>query len=130
MGTIKTKLSLQSSGSSTTTSAGFALNFADTLAIEQPVVNLASGTVANSSDIDTIVASSATDVTYVYIKYVSAGGGSPVLVLSTVAGTQNFSDLTIGEALFIPIKGAVGLRVTSSDSNSITYEYGYWTKNV
>ena len=51
------------------------------------------------------------------------------MVISTVAGTQNFCDLTIGECVFLPVKGSVGLRVTSSDTNTITYEYGYWTKS-
>ena len=38
-------------------------------------------------------------------------------------------DISEGEAIFIPVKGAVGFRVTSSDANAITYEYGYWTKS-
>tara|TARA_Y100000992_G_scaffold107416_1_gene69964 strand:+ start:707 stop:1099 length:393 start_codon:yes stop_codon:yes gene_type:complete len=130
MGIIKSKLSLFSTGSSTTTTGGFSISVADSLAIEAPVVNLASGNVTSSSGPDVIIGSGVSDVTYVYIKYKTAAAGSPVLVLSTVTGTQNFSDLTAGEAIFIPVKGGVGLRVTSSDTNAITYEYGYWTKNV
>lgn len=130
MGTIKQRFTLTSSGSSTTTSSGFTVNFADSLAIEQPVVNMASGTVTSSTGPDTLISNSVSDSTYIYIKYVSASAGTPVMVLSTVAGTQNFSDMTVGEAIFLPLKGATGIRVTSSDTNAIRYEYGYWTKNV
>lgn len=68
------------------------------------------------------------DTTYVYIKYVSKDGGTPVLVLSTAENTQDFVDLAEGEAIFLPVKGAKGIRVTSSTTDEISYEYGYWTK--
>ena len=128
MGIIKQRFGLNSAGSTDTTQSGFTINFADDLSIEHPLVNLASGNVTSSSGPDVIVPSTMTDVRYVYIKYVSAAGGTPTMVLSTAAGTQNFSDLTVGEAIFLPVKGSVGIRVTSSDTNSIRYEYGYWTK--
>lgn len=130
MGTIKQRFTLTSAGSTTTTSAGFTVNFNDSLPIEQPVVNMASGTVTSSTGPDTLISNSVSGVTYVYIKYVSAAAGTPTMIVSTVAGTQNFSDMTIGEAIFIPLKGATGIRVTSSDTNAIRYEYGYWTKDV
>ena len=129
MGTIKQRFNLQSAGSNTTTSTGFNLSFADTLSIEQPVVNIASSNVTSTSGPDTIIAAAVTDITYVYIKYVSANAGTPTMVVSTATGTQNFADLTVGEAIFLPVKGSVGIRVTSSDTNQINYEYGYWTKN-
>jgi len=129
MGTIKTKMTLLSKGSSTTTTGGFSIAHNDSLSIEAPVINLASGSVTSTSGPDVIVASSVTDVTYVYIKYVSKAGGTPVMVVSTVAGTQNVMDLAEGEAILIPLKGSVGIRVTSSDTNAITYEYGYWTQS-
>lgn len=128
MGIIKQRFGLNSAGSTDTTQSGFTINFSDDLSIEHPLVNLASGNVTSSSGPDVIVPNTVSDVRYVYIKYVSAAGGTPTMVLSTVAGTQNFSDLTVGEAIFLPVKGGVGIRVTSSDTNSIRYEYGYWTK--
>ena len=128
MGIIKQRFGLNSAGSTDTTQSGFTINFVDDLSIEHPLVNLASGNVTSSSGPDVIVPNTVTDVRYVYIKYVSAAGGTPTMVLSTAAGTQNFSDLTVGEAIFLPVKGSVGIRVTSSDTNSIRYEYGYWTK--
>lgn len=130
MGTIKQRFTLNSAGSTDTTSSGFTVNFSDSLPIEQPVINLASGTVTSSTGPDTLIASSVTDVRYVYIKYVSAASGTPTMVVSTAAGTQNFSDLTVGEAIFFPLKGSVGVRVTSSSTDEIRYEYGYWTKDV
>lgn len=128
MGTLNTKLTLTAAGSGTTTTAGFSISASDALGITAPVVNLASGSVTNSGH-DILVPTSASSVTYLYVKYKTKAGGTPVLVASTVSGTQNVMDLAEGEAIFIPVKGAVGLRVTSSDSNSITYEYGYWTKS-
>ena len=128
MGIIKQRFGLNSAGSTDTTQSGFTINFSDDLSIEHPLVNLASGNVTSSSGPDVIVPNTVSDVRYVYIKYVSAAGGTPTMVLSTVAGTQNFSDLTVGEAIVLPVKGGVGIRVTSSDTNSIRYEYGYWTK--
>ena len=83
----------------------------------------------NNSGHDILVPTSASAVTYLYVKYKAKAGGTPTLVASTVSGTQNVMDLTEGEAIFIPVKGAVGFRVTSSDANAITYEYGYWTKS-
>ena len=130
MGTIKQRFNLQSAGSTTTTSTRFNISFADSLAIEQPVVNIASANVTSATGPDTIIGSGVSDITYVYIKYVSANAGTPTLVVSTVTNTQNFADLTVGEALFLPVKGSIGLRVTSSDTNQINYEYGYWTKDV
>lgn len=128
MGTIRSKLTLVAAGSTTTTTAGFNISCSDNLSITAPVVNLASGSVTNSGH-DILVPTSASSVTYLYLKYSSKAGGTPVLVISTVSGTQNVMDLAEGEAIFIPVKGAVGLRVTSTDSNAITYEYGYWTKS-
>ena len=128
MGTIKSKLSLVAAGSSTTTSSGFSISCTDSLGIAAPVVNLASGSVTNSGH-DILVPTSASSITYLYVKYVSKAGGTPTLVASTVSGTQNVMDISEGEAIFVPIKGTVGLRVTSTDSNAITYEYGYWTKS-
>jgi len=122
-------LNLVSQGSATTTTAGFSISVADSLAIEAPVVNLASGTVTSAAN-DTLIASSVSDVTYLYLKYVSQAAGTPTLVVSTVTNTQDVMDLTIGEAIFIPVKGSIGIRVTSSDANAINYEYGYWTKDV
>ena len=53
MGTIKTKLSLMSQGSATTTASGFSVSISDSLSIETPLVNLASGSVTNSGGSDT-----------------------------------------------------------------------------
>jgi hypothetical protein len=128
MGNIKSRLSLTSTGSSTTTTAGFGISVTDSLTIEAPVVNLASGTVTSSTGPNTILGTGVTDTTYVYIKYVSKDGGTPVLVLSTAENTQDFADLAEGEAIFLPVKGAKGIRVTSSTTDEISYEYGYWTK--
>jgi len=128
MGNIKSRLSLTSTGSTTTTTAGFGISVTDSLTIEAPVVNLASGTVTSSTGPNTILGTGVTDTTYVYIKYVSKDGGTPVLVLSTAENTQDFADLAEGEAIFLPVKGAKGIRVTSSTTDEISYEYGYWTK--
>jgi len=128
MGNIKSRLSLTSTGSSTTTTAGFGISVTDSLTIEAPVVNLASGTVTSSTGPNTILGTGVTDTTYVYIKYVSKDGGTPVLVVSTAENTQDFADLAEGEAIFLPVKGAKGIRVTSSTTDEISYEYGYWTK--
>lgn len=129
MGTIKQRFNLQSAGSTDTTSAGFNITLTDSLPITQPVVNLASGTVTSATGPDTLIGTGVTDITYIYIKYVSTSAGTPTMVVSTVAGTQDFADVTIGEAIFLPVKGSTGIRVTSSDTNTITYEYGYWTKD-
>ena len=128
MGTIKSRLSLTSRGSATTTTQGFGISFSDSLSIEAPVINLASGTVTSSTGPNTILGTGVTDTTYVYIKYVSKDGGTPVLVVSTAENTQDFADLAEGEAIFLPVKGAKGIRVTSSTTDEISYEYGYWTK--
>ena len=127
MGTIKTKLSLMSQGSATTTASGFSVSVSDSLSIETPLVNLASGSVTNSGA-DTIISNSVSDTTYLYLKFVSSASAADVLIVATVAGTQNVMDLTVGEAVFFPVKGAVGASVISSSSNAISYEYGYWTK--
>tara|TARA_R100001509_G_C4831107_1_gene203306 strand:- start:325 stop:711 length:387 start_codon:yes stop_codon:yes gene_type:complete len=128
MGTLKTRLSVSSKGSADTTSTGFAISCTDALTIQAPVTNLASGSVTNSGH-DILIASSVSAITYIYVKYVSKAGGTPIMVISTVSGTQNVIDLGESEAIFIPVKAGVGLRVTSSDSNAITYEYGTWTKS-
>lgn len=127
MGTIKTKLSLMSQGSATTTASGFSVSISDSLSIETPLVNLASGSVTNSGA-TTIISNSVSDTTYLYLKFVSSASAADVLVVATVAGTQNVMDLTVGEAVFFPVKGSVGVSVISSSSNAISYEYGYWTK--
>lgn len=128
MGTIKSRLSLSSRGSADTTSAGFAITVTDALTIEAPVTNLASGSVTNAAA-DTLIAGTVSDVTYIYLKYVSKGGGTPTLDVSTVTNTQDVIELGEGEAIFIPVMGSIGLRVISSDANSISYEYGTWTKS-
>ena len=76
-GNVKYKTHTHAGGSGTTTTAGFSISASDALGITAPVVNLASGSVTNSGH-DILVPASASSVTYLYVKYKTKAGGTPV----------------------------------------------------
>jgi len=118
--TLTAKLVLTSSDATTDNTS---ISVTDSLTVEPPIVGCSKAIVSTSAA-TTLVASGITDTNYVYIRH--AGDGTTSLTVSNDAG-NNIAHLAVGEFMWLPVKGSIGIEVLSSGGTTVT-EYAYWTK--
>ena len=116
---VTTQLSISSSNA---TSDILSIVVNKTLATKEPTIAIARTSVAGTKI--PLVATSVSDVTYVYVKNTdntntavfSDGGGNAII------------DLGPGEFAFIPVKATKGLQAEAS-SSAVVIEYALFTKS-
>ena len=118
MATLNTTLSLSST---TVASNSLSLSIADVLNVQNPVTGLSRVSIATGSPTELIAASVSAD-TYIYIKNTETANH---LEVKTAGGTH-FGRLRAGEAIFLCVKGSVGIEV-QADTAAIVAEYATFT---
>ena len=105
---------------------GSAVNLSvdDLLVVETPFSGVSRISIGTSiQEISSDLTTSQAEVTFVYLKNIDSNN---IITISTHGGTA-FSDLNPGEFMFLPVKGAVGLKATANTA-ACELEYAYFTR--
>ena len=122
MATLKPSLTL--TGTASDFGSALSLTASDTLTVETPFSGVSRISIGTSEqDVSSDLTTSQTDITFVYLKNTD---DTNVITIST-GGSVNFADLNPGEFMFLPIKGAVGVKATANTAACIL-EYAYFTR--
>ena len=119
MATLTAKITLTSANA---TSDALNLSVSGTLTTTNPSINIARASVSHSG-VTTFIASSVSEVNYVYLKNIDTTNYIDV----RTDGATGMIRLAAGEFAFFPLMGSTGLECQANTAACVL-EYAYFTK--